>query len=58
MLMLVFLSLVPELGFSYECHFEDHNELGHDRSGSFTSDLWYWPHHRVYFRYLTQDSCL
>lgn len=51
MLMLVFLSLVPELGFSYECHFEDHNELGHDRSGSFTSDLWYWPHHRVYFRF-------
>ena len=21
------------------------------RAGSFSSDLWYWPHHRVYFRF-------
>lgn len=53
LLLLVFLTstcvLITE---GYECSFsENENEGILDRSGSFSSDLWYWPHHRVYFRF-------
>jgi len=52
MLWLVFLSLVPELSFTFECHYDfDDVHSNNDRSGAFASDLWYWPHHRVYFQF-------
>ena len=54
--MLLFLVILTStcvlITEGYECSFsENENEGILDRSGSFSSDLWYWPHHRVYFRF-------
>ena len=46
---LALLILCPVAINGFECHYDDDNEYN-DRAGSFKSDLWYWPHHRVYFR--------
>ena len=48
MFLLLLTALKPAFGF--ECEFSD--QIGpNDRSGAFGSDLWFWPEHRVYFRF-------
>lgn len=50
-LLLLTSSWVP-LASCFECTFsEEKGDGASDRAGSFSSDLWYWPHHRVYFRF-------
>ena len=54
--MLLFLVILTStyvlITEGYECSFSDNENEGIlDRSGSYSSDLWYWPQHRVYFRF-------
>ena len=43
----VFLTFIQQY-LCFECQFSDHVGLN-DRAGAFSSDLWFWPQHRVYF---------
>lgn len=47
--VLIFL-LKLQNTFGYECGYKEDTSLS-DRSGSFTSDLWHWPDHIVWYRF-------
>ena len=50
LLVLVILASTPPHVLSYECSFSEPSQ-SLDRAGSFTSDLWYWPDHIIYYRW-------
>lgn len=49
-LVTAYLALTPQHVFSFECSFSDPLQAV-DRAGSFTSELWYWPDHVVYYKW-------
>jgi len=50
LLVLLCLALAPPSCLPLECSFS-HPAHDHDRAGSFSSELWYWPDHVIYYRW-------
>ena len=46
LLVLLCLALAPPSCLPLECSFSH----SHDRAGTFSSELWYWPDHVIYYR--------